>query len=335
MFRLYHFIKHCIVFVYQNLRLPSGIISRLKNSVRAFIALIIGRFINLRETNMNLALFYIENGKLRDALMRLYIIERWISPNDKEAIYYKAWVYLLQCKYAEALSTFRSIDDVFNSKEITNFLASANSSSKWIDIPSSMYGQYKDFTISHMEPESDLAISGVYLSTCILEYIDEIPPNCQFLEIGSNGAVIAQPIRAKMLQEVEYDVIEEGDNSRALISVLEFASQPLYNNVYRNIDEVCEKKYDVIFSIWGGNQYASLSHHLLKMQKNLKPYGVIIFAHKIADIKSFDMQNMLLLHTKSELMGDLKLAHLQIDSITIEQINHSKVAFVICSPVEV
>ena len=302
-----------------------------KKYLAEYFSVIRYRLSHLRDTNIELGVMHLEQGRITDAALRFYMIDKWIAPGDKEAAYYRAWVYFLQCDVSRAMQFFQKAGDCHDARDITAFIQ-AIERGDICDIPFSAYCRFQDFTVVTIEPESHRMLVSQYLTELLLEYLDEVPEQCRFLEIGSNGGVVAQLIRSRISREMlQYEVVEPAPRCRKLLSLLEFQAQPMYDDIVEDVSQV-QGQYDVIFSVYGLNHFASIVEQLQQWTKHLKPSAIIVLAHRITRAKtsSIDLQNLMLLLTQTELERDLKLANLQIEGINIEQIDNVECAFVIC-----
>ena len=85
---------------------PTKLLSRICNcyiSFKNYIASFIRHFDIIKEANISLGKYHLQNGNFKDASLRFWITNKLFAPNDPENLYWSAWADIFQENYPASL----------------------------------------------------------------------------------------------------------------------------------------------------------------------------------------------------------------------------------------
>ncbi|MCF8462558.1 MAG: class I SAM-dependent methyltransferase [Rickettsiaceae bacterium] len=226
------------------------------------------KFNNLRNTNLDLAKYHLLEGRIFDAKLRLGILNRFITKNDKEVINLLGWTYYIDGDIDKAFKYFTLANEV----KMVNFLSNTDACEQ---IPLEIYRSRKSWQANYYD---SLFLEGRnYLPHKVYELLVEFMPVRQsrkILDLGAATGIMA----SEFLNNKTGDELFAVENSEAMINHINKFYKNLYEKIYYEdtIDFLLhnQEKFDIILSFCSLDFVKDLSLPLKNIYECLNEGGV-------------------------------------------------------------
>jgi hypothetical protein len=234
---------------------------------------------NLEKSNLEIADFHIANGDIGDAILRLKIIEKFISPGNISAQYKLAWCYFIKSNFEKSLFYLSKCEgmDLYKLQEyIVN-----NEVSK---IPEEIRLEYKNLTYSKFYNRFVNKTSNLHqiIVDKLAQNFKTFPPNCEILDLGAFLGQNAESLSLKLPKKYILTAVEDSsymlDRLKELRLYDEIANSSIDNFLSNNKD-----KYDAVISLCSLGFAKDLKEYFSGINKTLKPQGYFVLVLKTAE----------------------------------------------------
>ncbi len=295
-----------------------GIIKGVKSLARLIpnffyeIKTIKTKLANLESVNFEVADFHLKNGSINDAILRLKIIYKFISPGNQNASYKLAWCYFIKEDFKNSLLYLeKSERDVYGLKDyITSYEVDR--------VPEHLWQEYKNLTTrayfdKFINKNINLHDKVVDI---LLQHLRVLPENCQVLDLGAFVGLNALALERRMPKKYTLTGVESSKEMVKVLQVLE-----LYDNIQGfSIPDFLSNntnKYDIIMALGSLSFEKDQKTHLAQISKALKSGGYFIMASKLAESTRLANNKIEFLYNKLEIEKSLSDCNFMI----IESVN--------------
>lgn len=283
----------------------------------------------LREANISLGKYHIQNRNFRDASIRFWIVDKFIAPNDDENNYWYAWSYIFRGEYIKALKKLN--DNTYDKRGLGDYIQNLSTTET---IPKRVYDEYNSLSENYSEERYFDKKKDAY-KDYIEEYIKQImlksegKQEISILEIGTKFDILSTSLAE--IDDRNQDVVNrtkiDGVNFNEVLHFItkEFNQEvPLYNSL--KLEEAFKlskntNKYDIIASFDNLSFTLKIEEHLKKIKGMLKENGSIIILLPQSDLTKIEPLKNSYIYDQKFVEEKFKLADLTIDSIKTVNVN--------------
>jgi predicted TPR repeat methyltransferase len=266
MFRILRAIKNSAFYLAS--MLVDKIMASIKDSTN-----IITTLKNLRATNLDLALYHLQTGNIKDAIFRLWIIDTFISKDDEEVKNLLGWSYYLRGNLKTSLNYFSLAAQ--NNENIIKFLSPNNSLE---EIPFDIYVTYRNYQAQYFDSffmDKSIYLPFKFANMC-LPHLEKLPENSRILDLGSSTGLAAAELNALALGQLFKITAVEA--SGEMINYTNKNHENLYFKIYRsNLDNFLTEnttQYDVVLSFCSLSYKRNLTENIGKICSLLSTEGL-------------------------------------------------------------
>ena len=154
-------------------------------------------FYNLYETNLNLGVYHLESGNIRDAIIRFRIMTVLFSKHELIGEVYKwlVWSYFIAEKENKAIYWIKKNNSI-KEEELFNLVTNRELETKLEKIPLSIIKKYNNITARYYDRKyynRNLSLSNVFVKDLLVD-IKEYNSKLNILEIGSGVGIIGNEL---------------------------------------------------------------------------------------------------------------------------------------------
>ena len=261
-------------------KLPKWIRTQISKIKREFSSLHY-HLNNITTSNMDLGIYHLYNRNYGDAIFRFKLIDKFLSPNDKEANYWLGWVYLLKSNYKKSIIHL----DKAGEEDQINLLSFVKSIDSNKSVPNTVHQIHRDMVADLFIDKfvSDTINLPKQLVLELSEAINKLPEEYSILELGSNIGILGYEINKRMQDKFTLTSVEISQSMIKLQPIC-FPEQKLYDEILHTPVSIflkeSKKKYDVICSMYGFAFEADLQNIFDNILLLLQPSGYFAFAVK-------------------------------------------------------
>jgi 2-polyprenyl-3-methyl-5-hydroxy-6-metoxy-1,4-benzoquinol methylase len=252
--------------------------------------------------NFELVDFHIKNGNINDAILRLKIIDRFISPNNAEANYKLAWCYFIKSDFEKSLLY------IDKSKELdTTHLKDYLIANDPEQIPENILTEYKNLTLKsyytqfvtkEVDIHKEIASSAAKALKVMLD-------GCQILDLGARVGLNARALDKKLYKKYQITGVEDSDQ---MLEILK--NDCLYDKLedisVRNFLEHNSSKYNVVISLCALSFAKEPDGNFKLLSEALKPDGILIIVFETDKIKKINSKRTEFLYNSDDLEKNLQ-----------------------------
>jgi len=257
---------------------------------------------NLKNMNFELVDFHIKNGNINDAILRLKIIDRFISPNNAETNYKLAWCYFIKSDFEKSLlyiDKSKELDTI----GLQNYLMADEPQ----QIPENILTEYKNLTAKsyytqfvskEVDIHKEIAISAA-------KALKVMPDGCQILDLGAGVGLNARALDKKLYKKYQLTGVED---SEQMLEILR--NDCLYDKLedisVRNFLEHNSSKYNVVISLCSLSFTKEQDGNFKFLSEALKPDGILILVFETDKIKKINSKRTEFLYNSDDLEKNLQ-----------------------------
>lgn len=281
------------------------------------------KFENITETNIELGLQHLNNGDIKDAILR-FKIARWLFDKENPEIhYYLGWCYFLQGQQDLALKALEKAKDSDKVK-LKNFLEKANN----IDlVPHEIWHKMKEYTIIDSREKyfakdfysRIVELPAEFISHFLLT-VQELKPRAQILDLGAATGMMGSFLDYKITASYELTAIDEHQIYLEYMKDLRGERGFIYDKTilaslhkFKNI--FAKKKYDIILSFDSLSFVKDLASYFKVINSGLEKEGVFAILLPLANDTVWSCKELSYIYEKPYIEKQLELAKFEIISI--------------------
>jgi hypothetical protein len=298
------------------------------NYISEFFSSLIHHFKILKQANISLGKYHIQNNNLNDAALRFWITDKIIAPNDDENNYWNAWVFIMQKKYLDALNKLQN--NKYDKISLYDYIANMSSVH---DIPEAIYNEYNALTVSSKYSRyfnDKKNVFEEFINVVLSDLRSYSDDKINILEIGTNPILIFDLIEKTAeifeVDGVNFDEINH-NNSRNYNS-----KSKIYENLYietRGDFPESSKKYEVIFSFDSMSYSVNILPILKRVKSKLSCSGSLFVCLPKGELTKLDASKNCFVYSQKFLEEQLKLAEFETTSITSVVLDKQNEYFII------
>lgn len=294
-----------------------------KNEIKSDYKKLRDNWHNLRGTNLDLAIYHMNNGNISDAILRLKILDFIISPNDEEVFGLLAFCYLAKGNKAKALDYINKTSEKHDPLGLKAFLTNNDLT----EIPVQIHNEYRKICAELYIPKwrsYEIYIPKLFV-TSLFAAIEELPARCKILDLGTSAGLIGAELDYKL--EKNYSLTGV-DNIKELTKHTKHGKRNLYDelldlSVKEFLLQEHSKKYNIITSFCSLDFAKDLSSYFVKIKKILAVNGYFALLLQ-TDSKSYlNRAENNFVYVKSDIEKQLRLANFEILDIKGWRISRS------------
>lgn len=283
-----------------------------KNEVKSNFKTFKENWGNLRNVNLDLAIYHINNGNIDDAIFRLKILTFLISPHDEEAFALLAFCYLVKGKKTKSLECINKTNPQSDHLGLKSFLNNSN----LMEIPDNIRNEYRKASAeSYVKKWSSFSTYlPKELISLLFSEIEELPASCKILDLGSGAGLIASELDYRL--EKNY-TITGVDNIKELTKYTNYNKRSFYDEVIEQstkefLLEKHNKKYNIITSFCSLDFTRDLSKYFVKIKSLLSKNGYFAFLLQTAQNTYWNIEENNFVFSVQDVKNQLTLANFEI-----------------------
>jgi predicted TPR repeat methyltransferase len=298
-------------------------------NVPAHVKNIKAKLADLESTNLEIADYHLKNGNLNDAILRLKILARFITPGSPKAHYKLAWCYFIKNDFNTALENLdKCLDlDIYGLKIYIQTLDPQ-------EIPMQLLQEYKNLAQARYFEKfvNKLLDLHAILIELMLQKVPNMPKKCQILDLGSYVGRNGEEIAKKMPKEYTLTGIED---SQAMLEQTRLTG--VYDNAYNvGFEDFLldtETKYDIILSLNSLSFTKDTDIYFTNIHNALKSDGYFICAFKVGETSELDSNKVEFVYKKDDLEKSIISGKFMIIATKTVIFNSStNYLFAVCRP---
>ncbi|BFD46255.1 MAG: methyltransferase domain-containing protein [Rickettsia endosymbiont of Sergentomyia squamirostris] len=285
---------------------------------------------HLKETNFNLGIEHLYKNNLNDAILRLKLVDKILSPNDHQANYWLGWTYFLKNNYEKALYHLQRAFEADQIK-LASFLQNYNN---LLEIPPQIWHQYKNLTAEYygnkFRSNNKLYLPYSFVSTA-MNNITDLPDNYHILELGSNIGLVGYEVKKRFPNGFTFTGVESSEIMNKLVTV--------YGNIYDQLLEISisdfikhdSNKYDVVLSFNSLAFTKNLLDYFNSIYSIVNVLGYFAFCLPIDNVTNLSLKRKEFIFTIADIkktLGQTKFTILNSEELALEK--NDKYYMVIC-----
>lgn len=267
---------------------------------------------NLRNVNLDLATYHINNGNIDDAIFRLKILTFLISPNDEDAFALLAFCYLVKGKKEKTLEYINKTSPKSDYLDLKSFL----NNTSLIEIPDNIRNEYRKVCAeSYVRKWSSFPIYlPKELISLLFSQIEELPASCKILDLGSGAGLIAAELDYRL--EKNYTIIGV-DNIKELTKFTNYKKRSFYDKLIKQstkefLLDKHNKKYNIITSFCSLDFTRDLSKYFVKIKSLLSKNGYFAFLLQTSSNTQWNIEENNFVFSVQDIKNQLILANFEI-----------------------
>jgi len=232
------------------LRLPEFLRDKILEA-KEYFRLIQKNLRDLYNTNTNLGLYHLQKGNLNDAIFRFWLVEKFVAPKDAKLHYWLGWCYFLKKNYDKASEHLR-LSGAADEVGLKNFIDNYKDAT---EVPEKIWALYKDLTVGDQGSEllkCNSKIADEFIKS-LLSTIQELPPQCSFLDLGSYGGIIGTQLDYHVSRHHDITGIEDDELLRLRMQELQGDKGQIYDTIkdqpLRQFLDQNKKQYHIIMGL--------------------------------------------------------------------------------------
>lgn len=267
---------------------------------------------NLHNTNLDLAIYHMNNGNINDAILRLKILDFIISPNNERVFALLAFCYFVKGNKTRSLEYINKTSQKHDVFGLKHFLTHNDLA----EIPEQIINEYRRICANIYIAKwhsYDIYIPKLFVSS-LFKNIEELPASCSILDLGSSAGLIGAELDYKLEKNYTLTGVE---NVKELTKYTKHNKRNLYDalldlSVKEFLLQKHNKKYNIITSFCSLDFAKDLSCYFVQIKKILAEGGYF------ALLLQTDSQNYLnasgnnFVYIKSDIEKQLRLANFDI-----------------------
>lgn len=263
---------------------------------------------NIIKANLDLGLYHLKLGNIKDAIFRFYIVSRFFDKKNTYSRYMLAWSYFLKKDIKKAIVEANHVpqEDVDGLGLYLSQYKSCNV------IPKTIVDQYKNLTAQYIYGRyfnKELSLSKILVDE-LLTYLKTIPKDFKILDLGCKSGLIGAEIDSVLNKKYIIHGVEENDvlaNHARLISSPD--STRIYDEIYQtNIQEYLNNnnsQYDVVIAFDSLSDRKNFQDILTKVKGLLKNNGCFIFLLKKSMVTSLSTDFVSFEYQETEIQNQI------------------------------
>lgn len=247
-----------------------------------------GSFHNLYETNLNLGIYHLESGNIRDAIIRFRIMTILFNKHELIGEVYKwlVWSYFIAEQENKAIYWIKKNNSI-KEEELFNLITNKKLEAKLERIPLSIIRNYNDITAGYYHNKyykKDLSLSNIFIRDLLVE-IKEYDGKLNILEIGSGVGIIGNELYNYIDQEKYTITALESSTKRIKIAKkLGRYSRVLEQDIEEFLLSNTKENFDLIICFLSLTFLRSNTKILKDMKNILADKGYLALLMPISDV---------------------------------------------------
>ena len=285
-------------------------------------------FKNISRTNIDLGIYHLTNGNIKDAIIRFILVDKLFAPGNEEARYYLGWAYFINGDTNKALDYLQQ-STVEDAKNLVWIMTKPD----YVEyIPDNVLYNYREFTtdkISH-KWEYERYIPNVVI-TELFNTIEELPKDCAILDIGSNFGEIGAEIDKKLEKHYTLTGVENMPIMIESLKNIDANKRKIYDVIVdQSVSDFLkntpnQSKYDIIISLSSLSFTKNLTEALRSIHGMLKPQGYVVIVLPMTSNNTYlDLVPNEFLYNKHDVLDQMKSSNLAVVSTTNVNLNRFK-----------
>lgn len=288
--------------------------SLIKSSVQSFPKLINeikglkAKLRNLKDINFELVDFYIKNGNISDAILRLKIINKFIVQNDAAINYKLAWCYFVKSDFVNSLR-FLDKSQGLDLLGLKNYLIIDEVS----QIPENILMEYKNlalhayytkFISNKVNLHSEIAAS-------VAQHLKFMPDECQILDLEACLGLNARALNSILAKKYKITGVE---SSNQMLCVLRESRlyDKLEESSVRDFLQNNTMRYDVVISLCGLSFFKDQKEGFVGLNKSLKPGGILVLVFEKNEVKKINSKRTEFLYNSDDFENSIEGCYFKI-----------------------
>ncbi len=315
---------------------PTKLLSKIKNcglSIKNYITSFISHFDIIREANISLGKFHLQNGNFKDATIRFWITNKLFAPNDPENLYWGGWADILQKKYGSAAEKLK--DNSHDQIGLYNYITGFESAKI---IPEKIYEEYE--SLSKAFAIKKFYNDKINLFDIFVEKLSAYLPKSNWDNTKGKYTLLEIASYPFMIEEISKHLPEPN-----LIDTVNFSQEPTknaknYNEKVKIYHEIMiesksnflaelSKKYDTIISFGSLAYQHDLKNNFKTIKNLLADDGIFAFIIPKGNKTELVPSENYYTYNENYVRENLKLADFELVSINTIVISKDYEFFVI------
>lgn len=276
-------------------------------------------FNHLKERNIDLLFFHISKGNYRDASLRIWILQKFISKNDLQIEYFKAIVKFLKGDIDKSIPLFKKTHPEFTSNELLNYVENYQSTEF---IPINIYNFIFKLTIDQYIVKY---IGKKY--NLISDFLNILDPHLpalsraedyKVLDFGPN-IILSKLLKSNLPKSSFIDGYDFLSTRYQFSNSFEVDIKDVFRRFEydNNIDGIkCqEKKYDLIISFDSLSFTKNLREKFKFFKSKLSPDGILALLIPISEKTALYPHQNTFKYSEEDIKEKLSLAEFKIKTI--------------------
>lgn len=304
------------------LNLPQWTCAKIKEAKDCF-ALIRSKMKNFYKTNLELGLYHLRLGNLNDAIMRLKIVDKFITPQDSVANYWLGWAYFLKNNYSKALQHLE-VSREKDAAGLTSFIKNHDSAA---EVPKKIWKDYKLLT-EHAEIQK----TGEYVANLPQDFVQELfdamqelPKECSMLDLGCSSGFVGGMMDRRLQKNYHLTGVDDREKMLESARCLSEDKRRVYDDLqHASIDEFLranKAKYHVITSFNSLTFAKDLESYFRQIYKIIKPKGYFALLLPTGDKTGWHPSKSEFIYSETDVSKQLKLAEFDLIGIKEWKLN--------------
>lgn len=276
----------------------------------------------IREANISLGKYHIQNKNFRDAIFRFWITDKLFAPNDKENLYWYAWAEIFSNKYAKALHKLE--DNKFDEVGLKDYIQNLSTTTT---IPKRIYDEYialseKFFLERYFDKKADASID--FLKACLENIPKEWNANRDYkvLEFFTNPIIISE-IFNMLPENNRIDGVNYSENIHDISK--EYNKESRVYSSLKKLDTFdissLKPSYDLILCFDSFSFTLDLERYFSHLKKLLEKNGKIVILLPKGQITKLQPSLNCFIYDEEFIKKKIKLADLELMSIKSIKVN--------------
>lgn len=291
---------------------------------------------HFKQSTIELGIYHLKQGNINDAIMRFMIVRKFCEPENDIVNYWLGISYYIKDNLPKALYYLAKTNSK-NAQELTTMIKNIDGLDS---IPPSILLTYRDATaIKRMTFWDDAAFNiPEILIHNICDVLEELPQDCNFLDIGSGFGEIGIAINNKTSEAYHLRGVDDVPIMLETLKHYHKDNKPLYDDVINQsvrefLINKSSSKYTAIISCDSLNFEKNLSNSFQEIHSLLKKDGYFALALQTSTQTRFLSSKNIFTYAKDSVMNQLNLAEFEILIIKdIDLDKYETYTLFICKP---
>lgn len=291
-------------------KLPEITANFIKNA-KNDISVVREKLYNLKDSNIDLGIYHVRQGNYKDALFRFKIVNKFIAPGNKKALYWTGICYFFIGNYAKAKEFLEKVpeEDLYKIMDFVEKIEELEAGKiKNLVLSDLLIEVFRDIKANKfIDQFADKKINLIReIIVTLIDNIKDLPDQYKILELSANIGVLGYEIRKRMQDKFTLDSVEVS-NDMIMLQEKYFPRDTIYDNLANDsianfLKAKNKDKYDVVFAFNGIYYNTDLSDFLGKIYKKIASNGYLVLVFKNRNKHVFDKNSLEFTYITSEVI---------------------------------